>query len=105
MIRPGLRIYHVSELIPFIQGNPVDIVVLAVPAAAAQQVLEQVAAAGIKVVLNFVPARLKVPASVRMKSVDLKVQVESLIFHLPREEDARGEPADDTGEGSPVGNT
>jgi redox-sensing transcriptional repressor len=93
-IRPGLRIYHVSELIPFIQGNPVEIAVLAVPARVAQEVLAQVAAAGIKSVLNFVPARLKVPEGVRVKSVDLKVQVESLVFHLPRPDQPEEAPAD-----------
>jgi redox-sensing transcriptional repressor len=92
LMRPGLRISHVSELIPFMRENPVQIAVLAVPAKVAQEVLEQVAAAGIKSVLNFVPVRLKVPAGVRMQSVDLKVQVESLAFHLPREEESGEAP-------------
>lgn len=84
-LRPGLQIHHVSALNPFIRGHPVHIAVLAVPTMVAQEVLEQVAAAGIRSVLNFVPVRLKVPAGVRLQSVDLKVQVESLVFHLPRE--------------------
>lgn len=100
LLRPGLKIHHISELIPFIQDNPVHIVVLAVPTMVAQEVLEQVAAAGIKSVLNFVPLRLKVPAGVRMQSVDLKVQVESLVFHLPREEEGGEAPGDDSGQAS-----
>ncbi len=95
LLRPGLEIHHVSQLDAFIRDNPVQIVVLAVPTGVAQEVLEQVAAAGIKSVLNFVPVRLKVPAGVRMQSVDLKVQVESLVFHLPREGEDGEAPATD----------
>lgn len=88
LLRPGLEIHHISGLIPYIRDNPVHIAVLAVPTMVAQDVLDQVAAAGIKSVLNFVPVRFKVPAGVRIQSVDLKVQVESLAFHLDREKDS-----------------
>ena len=90
-IRPGLAIYAVSEMVDFVSRHDVDIAVLAVPAGVAQQVLDQVAAAGIQAVLNFVPARLKVPKGVRIQTVDLKVQVEGLVFHLPREKTAEEE--------------
>lgn len=84
-IRPGLVVRDVSILAAFVESHPVEIAVLAVPAKVAQEVLGLVADAGIPAVLNFVPARLRVPDGVRMKTVDLKVQVESLVFHLPRE--------------------
>jgi redox-sensing transcriptional repressor len=87
-IRKGLTIRDVGEMVDFVTDHDVDIAVLAVPAAVAQQVLDQVAAAGIQAVLNFVPARLKVPEGVRIQTVDLKVQVEGLVFHLPREKDS-----------------
>lgn len=87
-IRDGLIVRDVGEMIDFVTHHDVDIAVLAVPAAVAQQVLDQVAAAGIQAVLNFVPARLKVPRGVRIQTVDLKVQVEGLVFHLPREKDS-----------------
>jgi len=41
-----------------------------------------VVAAGIKAILNFSPGALKVPAGVKMKSVDLTVSLESLSFYL-----------------------
>ncbi|NIP96071.1 MAG: redox-sensing transcriptional repressor Rex, partial [Akkermansiaceae bacterium] len=84
-IRAGLIVMDISHLQRFISSNPVELAVLAVPARVAQTVLDQVGEAGIPLVLNFVPARLKVPAGVRVQTVDLKVQVESLVFHLPRE--------------------
>ena len=60
----------------------IDIAVIAVPAESAQHVLDQVVAAGIKAVLNFSPGALKVPAGVKLKSVDLTVSLESLSFYL-----------------------
>jgi redox-sensing transcriptional repressor len=84
--RGGVQIRDVRDLVPFMNSSPVDIAVLAVPARVAQAVLDQVSEAGIHAVLNFVPARLKVPPGVRVNTVDLKVQVETLVFHLARQE-------------------
>jgi redox-sensing transcriptional repressor len=84
--RGGVEIRDVRDLVAFINGNTVDIAVLAVPARVAQAVLDQVTGAGIQAVLNFVPARLTVPPHVRLNTVDLKVQVETLVFHLARQE-------------------
>lgn len=89
-LRPGLVVRDVSILAAFVESHPVEIAVLAVPANVAQEVLGLVADAGIPAVLNFVPARLRVPEGLRMKTVDLKVQVESLVFHLPRERSEGG---------------
>ncbi len=55
---------------------------LAVPASAAQKVVDQVVAAGIKAVLSFSPGALTVPSDVKLKSVDLTVSLESLSFYL-----------------------
>jgi redox-sensing transcriptional repressor len=84
--RGGVQIRDVRDLVSFINDNKVDIAVLAVPARVAQAVLDQVTGAGIHAVLNFVPARLTVPPHVRLNTVDLKVQVETLVFHLARQE-------------------
>ena len=55
---------------------------IAVPAPAAQHVLNLVVASGIKAVLNFSPGTLEVPPDVKLKSVDLTVSLESLSFFL-----------------------
>src|SRR5215813_2179174 len=56
--------------------------ILAVPAEAAQAVADQLVAAGIKAILNFAPARIKVPKDVRFKNVDLSIELETLSFYL-----------------------
>ena len=60
------------------------------PAPSAPAVLKEVVDAGIKAVLNFSPGALKVPADVKVKSVDLTVSLESLSFFLAQG-DADGE--------------
>ena len=72
---------HLTE-VQSLARNPVDIAMIAVPAESAQHVLDQLVNAGIKAILNFSPGALKLPAGVKMKSVDLTVSLESLSFYL-----------------------
>jgi len=67
-----------------VKARGIHIAIVAVPAEAAQTVTEQLVAAGIKAVLNFAPARLKVPRDVRLKDVDLSIELETLSFYLAK---------------------
>jgi redox-sensing transcriptional repressor len=80
--RSGVPIYDIKELRRIVRRERLDIAVIAVPAPHAQPVVEQVVQAGIKAILNFSPGALKVPAGVKLKSVDLTVSLESLSFFL-----------------------
>ena len=80
--RGGVLIHDIADLRRIARKERIQIAVIAVPAAAAQPVLQTVVAAGIKAILNFSPGTLKVPADVKMKSVDLTVSLESLSFFL-----------------------
>jgi redox-sensing transcriptional repressor len=82
--RGGVPIHAVSDLKKIARRDGISIAVIAVPAASAQLVVNQVVAAGIKAVLNFSPGTLEVPPGVKMKSVDLTVSLESLSFFLAR---------------------
>ena len=80
--RAGVPIYDVRDLRKIIRQERIHIVVVAVPAGAAQNVVNMVVAAGIKAVLNFSPGTIKVPDDVKLKSMDLTVSLESLSFFL-----------------------
>ena len=80
--KEGVPVYHIDELRPFVQKENVDIAVIAVPAAAGQWVLDRLAETGVKAVLNFVPARLAIPQGIEVNTVDLKIQMERLTFHI-----------------------
>jgi len=78
----SLTIEDVADLKSVIERCKVDIVVIAVPAEAAQRVATQAVEAGIRAVLNFAPATLILPEEVNLRHVDLAVAMESLSFHL-----------------------
>ena len=85
--RGGVPIHDMRDLRKTVKRDGISIAMLAVPAAAAPEVVEQVVAAGIKAVLNFSPGTLKVPEGVKLKSVDLTVSLESLSFFLAHGEE------------------
>ena len=87
--RGGVPIHDMRDLKKTVKRDGISIAMLAVPAAAAADVVELVVGAGIKAVLNFSPGALKVPAGVKLKSVDLTVSLESLSFFLAHGEDAK----------------
>jgi redox-sensing transcriptional repressor len=67
-----------------VKARGIQIAIVAVPAESAQGVADQLVAAGIKAILNFAPARLKVPRDVRLKNVDLSIELETLSFYLAK---------------------
>ena len=82
LVGNGLPAYPMGEMKRIVKKERINIAILAVPAAAGQTVLDQVVAAGVRAVLNFVPVRLRVPEGVEIVTVDLKIQMESLAYHL-----------------------
>jgi len=66
--------------------RPVDIAVIAVPAAAAQRVVDQVVAAGITGIMSFAPIQLHVPADVTLNTVNMAMELERLSFALSNRE-------------------
>ena len=84
--RGGVNIYDIRQLKKVVRTERISIAVIAVPVAAAQHVVQQVVAAGVRAILNFSPGPLAVPAGVKLKSVDLTQSLESLSFFLAREE-------------------
>ena len=81
-----MPIFDIKDLKRIARRGRLDIAVIAVPAPHAQPVVDLVVAAGIKAILNFSPGALKVPAEVKLKSVDLTVSLESLSFYLAQDQ-------------------
>ncbi len=76
--------HDVKKIARIVKEQGVDVAVIAVPARAAQRVLNQVMAAGVKAVLNFAPASLSARLGVKVKTVDLTTSLESLSYFLAR---------------------
>jgi len=77
-----LLVHDVDEVAKVIRDESIDVMVIAVPAKAAQRVLNQVMSAGIKAVLNFAPVSLTSRRGVKVKTVDLTTSLESLSYFL-----------------------
>ncbi len=66
--------------------QPVDIAVIAVPASAAQRVVDLVVTAGISGIMSFAPIQLHVPADVTLNTVNMAMELERLSFALSNRE-------------------
>jgi redox-sensing transcriptional repressor len=78
----GVPIVSTRDIAREVKARSIQIAILAIPADAAQAVTDQLVAAGIKAVLNFAPARLRVSKDARLKNVDLSIELETLSFYL-----------------------
>ncbi len=79
-----VMVHDVRKIARVVKEEGVDVAVIAVPARAAQRVLNQVTAAGVTAVLNFAPASLSTRLGVKVKTVDLTTSLESLSYFLSR---------------------
>jgi redox-sensing transcriptional repressor len=70
-----------DELESVLAGG-IDIVIVAVPAEAAQGIVDRVTRAGVRAVLNFAPTRLTVPEAVTLKTVNMAAELEGLSYAL-----------------------
>ncbi len=85
--RAGLKVQSAENIGEVIRNECIEIVIIAVPASAAERVLEQVTEAGVRAVLNFAPIYLNPKPGVKVKNVDLTISLESLSYFLANPSD------------------
>ncbi len=85
-----LEIHDIRNFAEIVKQDNIDVAVIAVPAAYAQNVLELVSEAGIKAVLNFAPTPLKNAEDVKLNTVDLTTSLESLSYYLSKSNGTNG---------------
>jgi redox-sensing transcriptional repressor len=78
----GLVVEALDYLEEAVAERSIDIGVLAVPASAAQEVADLLAASGVKSILNFAPTVIQVPDGVEVRRVDLSTELQVLGYHL-----------------------
>jgi len=81
-VQDGLTVRSAANLEADLRELGIEIVMLATPPDAAQSVVNRVAAAGVCAILNFTPMRLVVPPGVRVRPVDLSLELQVLSFYL-----------------------
>jgi redox-sensing transcriptional repressor len=82
-----LRVSDAADLEPVLQRTGANMVVLALPAAVAQDVCDRVIAAGVRSILSFAPVMLQVPPGVNLRKVDMATELQILAYHAQRAQD------------------
>lgn len=85
--RSGIPVLPWSKLNEIVRNNGVEIGIIAVNAENAQSVHDALVGAGVCAVLNFAPVQIRLRHGVKVKSVDLRINLESLSYYLKNIED------------------
>ena len=78
----GLTVQGVSELARVVRAQNLKMVILAVPAEAAQKVADQLVELGVRAILNYAPITLSVPSDVRVYYIDPVIGLQSMAYYL-----------------------
>ena len=78
----GVVVRHVDDIAAVVKEESVVIGLITTPEDAAQQVADALAAAGVRSIVNFAPAVLKVPEGVEVRRVDLSTELQILSYYL-----------------------
>ena len=75
----------VSQLSDFLTEGIIDIGIVAVPAAAAQKVIDALVKGGVRAILNYAPVAVQVPSWVHVRDIDPVLQLQAMTFYLKRQ--------------------
>jgi redox-sensing transcriptional repressor len=75
-------VYPMDDLEKYLGEDDIPVAILTVPSSVAQPITDKLVQANVKGILNFTPARLNVPPSIRVHHIDLAVELQSLIYFL-----------------------
>ncbi len=80
-----LLVESIHDLATVVVDRSIAVGIIATPAPAAQEVADQLVAAGVRSILNFAPAVISVPDDVPLRKVDLATELQILSFYQQRE--------------------
>ena len=78
----GIRVHPLDRLADVVRQQRVRLGMIAVPASAAQEVADRLAACGVDGIVNFAPVTLATHEGVCMVGVDLAIELEQLSFSV-----------------------
>lgn len=81
-----VAVRDMGELEEVVREQGISIGVVAVPPSAAQQVTDRLAAAGIRVILNYTPVVVQVPEGVTLHNTDPVQELLHTLYYLSRRE-------------------
>lgn len=78
----GVVIQGTEDIERIVRERDLSIGIIATPAGSAQDVAERLVEGGVTGILNFAPAVLTVPDHVRVRKVDLSIELQILAFYV-----------------------
>lgn len=75
-----IPIYPPDRMEEKLQELGIEMVILTVPTRVAQETTDRLGKTGVKGILNFTPERLTVPETIRIQSIDLSSELQTLIY-------------------------
>lgn len=78
----GLLVKPLDALPDVIRQRNIDIAIVAVPGASAQQVIDMLVASGVKAILNYAPMAPHVPDDVWVKDIDPVLALQSMTYYI-----------------------
>ena len=71
-----------AGMVEKIKQQKIKVVMLTVPAVAAQEIADQIVKAGVKAILNYAPMSLNVPPNVRVQNIDPVAHLQRMTYYL-----------------------
>ncbi len=81
-INPSKNVHGIEMLSDFCKGNGIKIGIIAVPAAAAQEVCDLLCEASVKAIWSFAPASLKVPEGIAVQYENMAASIASVLCSI-----------------------
>jgi len=82
----SVTVEDAANLEQSLQVTPVDIGIVAVPAAAAQRVIDVLVTSGVHAILNYAPIVSQAPAGVHLRQIDPVLELQSMTYYLKQRE-------------------
>jgi redox-sensing transcriptional repressor len=78
----NIHVNALKDLPDYVKANKIDVAILAVPSAVAQEVTDLLMKSGIKGILNFTPVTLRVNEDMVVNNVNLAIELENIIYYV-----------------------
>jgi redox-sensing transcriptional repressor len=79
----GTIVQDIANLGRVIAEQQIRVIIITVPASAAQEIADQAIEAGVRAILNYAPITLKVPEEVHVQHIDLITHLQQITYYLP----------------------
>lgn len=80
----GVPVFPMFRLPEVVETHEVGVGIVAVPALSAQRVCNQLAESGVQGLLNFAHTRLIVPPGIKVRTVDMSIEMETLAYMVKK---------------------